>query len=149
MQHLNGKGCGVRQSTRGREGYGADALSGLLGLAISQVSGLPRLSERVAHHHLDQKRPSGSRMVLNWQSHYPGFSSPPGKRMPGPCGFGSWFAAFEYAIWWLQARSVLDSEYLIESWGAGEGYIDNVQFLLSILELCLWVALDERGSLFI
>lgn len=84
----------------------SDALSGLLGLAISQVSSLPRLSERVAHHHLDQKRPSGSRMVLNWQSHYPGFSSPPGKRMPGPCGFGSWFAAFEDAIWWLQGHEV-------------------------------------------
>lgn len=41
-------------------------------------------------------------------------------------------------------RSVLDSEYLIQSWEAGEGYIDNVQFLLAILELCLWVALDER-----
>jgi hypothetical protein len=43
-------------------------------------------------------------------------------------------------------RSVLDSEYLIESWGAREGCIDNVQFLLSILELCascIWVALDE------
>lgn len=80
MQHLNGKGCSVRQSTRGREGYGADALSGLLGLAISQVSGLPRLSERVAHHHLDQKRPSGSRMVLNWQSHLPRIFQPTGEK---------------------------------------------------------------------